>query len=190
MTAALAGGGLARVKGLYQSLRDDVAFMASAPAADPVLAGEAAAALAAEARLLDARAFDRWLALWDEDGIAWAPLTPDGDPETDQALYLDDHRRLRERIWRMHDKSAWALYPQGDCVRVVAGVEAWPLAAADEIIAASAIAIQYVRMQTVFTTAGRQIHRLRCGTAGWRLCRKILLLPAQSAGTPHLGWLL
>ncbi len=190
MTAALAPGGTPRVKALYQSLRDDVAFVAHAPAADPVLSAAAASALHAEARLLDARAFDRWLALWDEDATYWVPLSPDGDPETDQALFLDDHRRLGERVWRMHDRSAWALYPQGDAVRLVGGVEAWPLEAADEIIVASTMTLQYVRLQSIFTTAGRQIHRLRRGADGWRLARKILLLPAQAAGTPHLGWLL
>lgn len=184
-------GGTPRIKALYQSLRDDVAFVAGAPAADPVLSASAASALAAEARLLDVRAFDRWLALWDEDATYWVPLSPDGDPETDQALFLDDHRRLTERIWRMHDRSAWALYPQGDAVRLVAGVEAWPIAGQqDEIIVASTMTLQYVRLQSIFTTAGRQIHRLRRRADGWRLTRKILLLPAQAAGTPHLGWLL
>lgn len=190
MSLAHAAAGTARVKALYGSLRGDVAFVAEAPSADPILSAAAAAALAAEARLLDARAFERWLALWDEDATYWVPLSPGGDPETDQALFLDDHRRLRERIWRMHDKSAWALYPEGDAVRVVGGVEAWPLASPDEILVASAMTIQYVRLQSVFTTAGRQIHRLRRGPDGWRLVRKILFLPAQPAGTPHLGWLL
>ncbi len=190
MTAVQAATGTGRVKALYRSLRDDVAFLATAPAADPVRSADAASALAAEARLLDARAFDRWLGLWDEDAAFWVPLSPDGDPETDQALFFDDHRRLKERVWRMHDRSAWALHPQGDAVRVIGGVEAWPLASADELIVASTIAIQYVRLQSVFATAGRQIHRLRRGPEGWRLTRKILLLPAQTAGTPHLGWLL
>jgi benzoate/toluate 1,2-dioxygenase beta subunit len=190
MTATLALGGTPRVKALYQSLRDDVAFVAAAPVADPVLSASAAAALHEEARLLDARAFDRWLGLWDEDATYWVPLSPDGDPETDQALFLDDHRRLKERVWRMHDRSAWALYPEGNAVRVIGGVEAWPIDAENEIIVASTMMLQYVRLQSVFTTAGRQIHRLRRGADGWRLTRKILLLPAQTAGTPHLGWLL
>jgi 3-phenylpropionate/cinnamic acid dioxygenase small subunit len=190
MNIAHAATGTARVKALYGSLRDDVAFAAGAPMSDPVLSASAASALHTEARLLDARAFERWLALWDEDATYWVPLSPDGDPETDQALFLDDLRRLRERIWRMHDKSAWALYPQGDAVRLIGGVEAWPLDTPDEVLVLSAMTLQYVRLQSVFTTAGRQIHRLRRGTDGWRLVRKILLLPAQAAGTPHLGWLL
>lgn len=190
MTAALAPGGTPCVKALYQSLRDDVAFVARAPAADPALSASAGSALHAEARLLDARAFDRWLALWDADATYWVPLSSDGDPETDQALFLDDHRRLGERVWRMHDRSAWALYPEGDAVRLIGGVEAWPLEVEDEIIVASTMTLQYVRLQSVFATAGRQIHRLRRGADGWRITRKVLLLPAQAAGTPHLGWLL
>lgn len=189
MNAIKPSAGLTRVKALYDRLSADRAFVAAATKADPALSAEIAMALAHEARLLDAREFARWLGLWEEEAIFWVPLTPDGDPAADQALFLDDHRRLRERVWRMGDTSAWALHPAGDAVRLVGGVEAWPLDG-DEVIAASVLTIQYVRMQSVFTTAGRQIHRLRRTPEGWRFTRKILLLPMQSAGTPHLGWLL
>ena len=182
--------GIVRVKALYESLRDDVALLATAPPADAALSSEIAAQLAAEARLLDTQAFTTWLGRWDEDATFWVPLTPDGDPETDQALFVDDYGRLRERVWRMGDKSAWALQPPGQTVRLVGSVEAWPLDAEVSVIASSTITIQHTRRQSVFTTSGRQIHRLRRGEDGWRLVRKIMLLPAQSAGTPHLGWLL
>ena len=110
--------------------------------------------------------------------------------QTDQALFLDDHRRIGERIWRMSDTSAWALQPPAVTVRLVGSVEAWPLDGDGEVIVASAILLQHTRLQSHFTTAGRQIHRLRRHADGWRLARKILLLPEQAVGTPHLGWLL
>jgi len=181
--------GLKRVLDLYASLRADVASLPECPPAEPALCAEAAAFLAYEARLLDGRAFQPWLDLWDEDGLFWAPLTVDGDPANDQALFLDDHRRIRERIWRMGDTSAWALHPAAVTLRLVGSVEAWPLPGG-EILASSAIALQHTRLQAQFSTIGRQIHRLRRGPAGWRLHRKILLLPEQTIGTPHLGWLL
>ena len=186
----IAPEGSRRVRALYASLEADVAFLAEAPSADPALSGIAAAFLAGEARLLDCRAFERWLALWDEDAAFWVPLTSDGSAGADQALFFDDHRRLTERIWRMRDTSAWALYPPGETVRVIGSVEAWPLEAEGEIIASSTLSIQYTRTQSQFVTAGRQVHRLRRRGDDWRLVRKILLLPAQSGGTPHLGWLL
>lgn len=182
--------GTRRVRALYSSLEADVASLAEAPLADPGLSAVAAAFLAGEARLLDCRALERWLALWDEDAAFWVPLTSDGSLGADQALLFDDHRRLTERVWRMRDTSAWALYPPGETVRVIGNVEAWPREAEGEIIVASTFTIQYTRMQSQFVTAGRQVHRLRRRGEDWRLCRKILLLPAQSGGTPHLGWLL
>lgn len=190
MNAITPSAGLTRVRALYRSLAEDRDFPATAPPADPALSAGIAAALAHEARLLDQRQFARWLGLWEPDAVYWVPLTPDGDPAGDQALFLDDHRRLKERVWRMGDASAWAIQPPGDAIRLVGGVEAWPLESPDEVIAVSAITLHYTRLQAVFTTAGRQVHRLRRGPEGWRLSRKILLLPALAAGTPHLGWLL
>lgn len=190
MNVVTAPEGVRKVRALYESLRGDVAYLRKAPPAEPELSATIATVLAGEARLLDTRAFDRWLALWDRDAIYWAPLAADGDPEHDQALFLDDYRRLNERIWRMGDTSAWALQPTGDAVRVIGSVEAWPLEAEGEVIASSTITIQYTRMQSLFVTAGRQVHRLRHADGTWRMSRKILLLPAQQGGTPHLGWLL
>lgn len=182
--------GLERVRALYRSLADDIALPATAPPADPALAAETAAFLAFEARLLDSRQFETWLSLWDEDGLFFVPLDAAADPAGDQALFLDDHRRIRERIWRMGDTSAWALHPPAVTIRLVGSVEAWRGEVEGEIVAASAMVLQHTRLQSQFTTTARQIHRLRRGPHGWRLARKILVLPQQSVGTPHLGWLL
>lgn len=189
MNAIHPAPGLERIRGLYADLRSDVASLPERPPAEPGLSVDAAAFLAYEARLLDGRAFQRWLELWDGDGLFWAPLTVDGDPAADQALFLDDYRRIRERVWRMGDTSAWALHPAAVTVRLVGSVEAWPLRD-DEVLVSSAIAIQHTRLQAQFSTIGRQIHRLRRSPAGWRFSRKILLLPEQTVGTPHFGWLL
>lgn len=193
--------GAARVKGLYDELVADRQSVATAPpASDLGLVGEIAAILNSEARTLDARGFDRWLTLWEVDATYWVPLATGGHPGTDQALFLDDRRRLVERVWRMSDRSAWALWPPAETVRSIGGVEAWrvtELADAapaprgdEEVLAASAIHIQYVRGEKAFSLAGRQVHRLRRTAEGWRLRRKILLLPELSAGSAHLGWLL
>lgn len=190
MNAILPTPALQRVRTLYASLAADIATLADRPPSDHRLAGEAAAFLAYEARLLDGRAFPAWLDLWEEDALFYVPLDAGADPANDQALFLDDHRRLRERIWRMGDASAWALQPPAVTVRLVGTVEAWPDGAADELTVSSAILIQHTRLQAHFATAGRQIHRLRRSADGLRLVRKILLLPQHATGTPHLGWLL
>ena len=186
---ALAQPGLARVHALYAGLVADRAFLDTAPLGASGPAMEAATLLNAEARLLDRRQFDTWFGLWDPDAAFWVPLHGDFHPAADQALLLDDHRRLRERVWRMHDPSAWALQPPPQVVRLVGSVEAWEVGD-DELLATSAIAFTHERLQQVLRLSGRQIHRLRRTPDGLRIVRKILLSPDITAGTPHLGWLL
>lgn len=181
--------GMARIRALYAALEEDRAFLDTAPLGSPQLAPEAAALIVAEARLLDRRQFETWFSLWEPDAVFWVPLQQDNHPSMDQSLLLDDHRRLRERVWRMHDTSAWALQPPPQVVRVVGSVEAWSVAD-DEIIATSAIAIVHERLQKTLRLTGRQVHRLRRTETGLRIVRKTLLCPEITAGTPHLGWLL
>lgn len=193
--------GIRKIVDLYDELVADRDAVAAAPVvSDPALAADVALFLTAKARMLDSRAFDKWLALWEPDAACWVPLATGGHPGKDQALYLDDYRRLGERVWRMGDKSAWALWPAAETLRAVAGVEAWrldeldgaPEAAgpAEEILAASSIHIHYVRTGQVVNIVGRQIHRLRRSADGWRIRRKTMLFPQLVAGSPHLGWLL
>jgi len=183
---------LARVTALYDSLAADIAFLQTAPpCADLSLTAEISAIANHEARLLDQRAFETWLALWDEDAVLWIPLRPDGHPAADQSLTLDDHRRLSERVWRMGDKSAWALQPPGQTVRLIGTVEAWWLdEERAEAIATSAMLVTHERLGVVTRLSGRHVHRLRRRGDQWRLTRKILLSPDITAGTPHLGWLM
>jgi 3-phenylpropionate/cinnamic acid dioxygenase small subunit len=184
--------GLSKTLALYDSLVADVAFLdAASLMTDGALAAEVAPTLIGEARLLDRRQFDTWFDLWAEDAVFWMPLHQNHHPARDQGLILDDHRRLRERVWRMHDTSAWALVPYAQTVRMVGGVEAWALQdSSTDVIATSAISITHERTGTVSVLAGRQIHRLRRADDGWMIVRKILLCPAITAGMSHLGWIL
>ncbi|WP_421723474.1 aromatic-ring-hydroxylating dioxygenase subunit beta [Bauldia sp.] len=190
-----------RVVDLYDELvRDRDATLHAPTSGDAALAAEAALLLKAEARLLDARAFDRWLTLWEQDAVCWVPLATGSHPGQDQALFLDDRRRLEERVWRMGDRSAWALWPAAETIRNVGGFEAWTLDELDgvppasgsqpEILVVSLIHIHHVRSGQVTNLTARQIHRLRRTDAGLRLRRKTMLFPQLTAGTPHLGWLM
>lgn len=188
--------GLELVRRLYDDLKADQAAIDTAPpAADHALIASVGSLLAAEARLLDSRQFQTWLSLWEDDGFFWVPLDADTHPGDDQSFFLDDRRRLGERVWRMTDKTAWGIWPPPRLTRLVSGVEAWrdqghAEEAPNEVLAASAVLLHYVRRDHVWQTAGRQIHRLRQTSDGWRICRKILVLPVLEAGAPNLGWLL
>jgi 3-phenylpropionate/cinnamic acid dioxygenase small subunit len=186
LTAQLAG-----VRERYDALAADLATAAAAPIADPVLSAEVAMVLRAEARLLDAGNWPRWLDWCAADTLLWVPLNVRAaHPGDDQSLFLDDRRRLDERIWRFTDPNAWALNPPGLVTRAVSAVEAWE-AEPGQILAAGVLGLQHVRGRTRWATQGRQVHRLRRSADGsWQLVHKIMLIPALEAGSPHLGWLL
>lgn len=177
------------VRARYDGLAADLRSAAERPAGDPELAAGVAAFLHAEARLLDAGRFAEWLDLVADDGVVWVPLRADAHPATDQSLFLDDRRRLGERVWRLGDPNAWALRPAPWVTRLVGGVEAWTVGN-DELLAASTLLLQHARAGRAWSGAGRTVHRLRRGPAGWRIVHKIISLPAPAAGVPHLGWLL
>ena len=82
-----------------------------------------------EARLLDERRFDDWLALFAEDATYWIPARetrPDGDkasaPE-ELALIADDKKFLIERVRRLQSPLAHAERPPSRTRRFVSNVE-------------------------------------------------------------------
>jgi 3-phenylpropionate/cinnamic acid dioxygenase small subunit len=61
-----------------------------------------------EARALDERRFDDWLAMYAEDVVFWAPAwknetTPTSDPERELSLiYYEGKQHLVDRVWRLN----------------------------------------------------------------------------------------
>ena len=79
--------------------------------------------LYAEARLLDERRFDEWLALFTEDGHYWVPLTrgqPDAVDHT--SLAYEDRLLLRLRIERLKH-GAPSQQPESHCQHVLQAPE-------------------------------------------------------------------
>jgi 3-phenylpropionate/cinnamic acid dioxygenase small subunit len=70
--------------------------------------GEAEDLLYREARALDERRFDDWLAMYAEDVVFWVPAwknetTPTSDPNSELSLiYYEGKQNLADRIWRMN----------------------------------------------------------------------------------------
>src|SRR5947199_9835337 len=63
---------------------------------DATLQAGAEHVLVHEARLLDDRHFEEWMARFTDDGIYWVPVDLDGDPRTPVSYYLDDKRRTSD----------------------------------------------------------------------------------------------
>lgn len=193
-------GGLERVKALYDDLAAERDWVLAAPlATNQALVADVARFLALEARLLDARHFERWLQLWDPQGWYWIPLRRDSHPGADQALFLDDRRRLQERVWRLRDPYAWGMQPLPETVRAITGVEAWerPWGEGGErmVVASSALILHGVAGSQPHRLVARQIHRLRPKAEGpkvegFEMVRKTLLIPDLAQGSRQMGWLL
>lgn len=176
--------------GRYDELAALVASVAGRPAADPPSSLRAALFLARETRLLDGGELEAWLDLMADDAVVWVPLATAGDlhPATDQSLFLDDRRRLGERVSWRRDPTAWGQQPPSECVRVVGSIEAW--AEGDTIVAHSALTLTEHRHGRTQVLAGHQIHELCCVENGLRCRSKILLVPALATSVHNPSFLL
>ena len=183
-TAAPAGPGHPRA--VYDELFGLLSWWRSVPTAaaldDDI--GVARAVVAAEARLLDDDRLEDWLEGWSRDGVLWVPLDPAHHPATDQAYYLDDRRRLGERIGWRRQPSAWSQSPPTRTVRVTGSIES-RRAANGELWIRSAITIVAHRREPA-SWAGHQFHVLGApdGSGARLLRRKVLCMPALRASVP------
>ena len=65
-----------------------------------------------EARLLDARRYEEWNALFTDDAIYWVPLVPDQEDGVNHTSHLYEDKLLRElRIERLKSPRAYSQQP-------------------------------------------------------------------------------
>jgi ethylbenzene dioxygenase beta subunit len=64
-----------------------------------------------EARLLDERRFDAWLALFTASGVYWLPIQEDAAPDEATSLIYDETLRREERVYRLLRTPAQAQTP-------------------------------------------------------------------------------
>lgn len=85
--------------------------------------GEIEIFLIHEARLLDERRFDDWLALFTDDGWYWVPLE-DGQesPHDTVSLMYDDRRMLETRVRRLNHPKIHAQDPPSRTSHIIANV--------------------------------------------------------------------
>ena len=69
-----------------------------------------------EARLLDARRFEEWNALFTDDAFYWVPLVPDQEDGINHTSHLYEDKLLRElRIERLKSPRAFSQQPPSRC---------------------------------------------------------------------------
>lgn len=173
----------------YDAVRAMLDAAMAASISDPIYKAIVKPIFEYEARLIDAKRYDDWLSLYDDDTFLWIPAHPDDHPGKDQALTFDDKRRLRERVWHMTDPKAWAITkPEPMTMRQIGPVAAWPYHG--EILATSTITYLHVRRGPAQVLYGRQVMRLKQMDEKTTITGKILVLPELSLGESHVGWIL
>lgn len=130
--------------------------------ADAAIRDECRRLLEREARLLDERRFEEWLALYAERCVVWVPASEKaGDPRREITVYFDDRRRLEDRIFRLRTGSAWSQVPPSRTVRTVTNVEVFR--SGGSLMVRSNLLLAEFRAGETRFLAGWCAHRLASG---------------------------
>jgi benzoate/toluate 1,2-dioxygenase beta subunit len=127
-----------------------------------------------EARLLDARRFRDWMALFADDGTYWVPAVPDQQSPFDQAsLFYDDRDLMKTRIDRLEHPRIHVQTPPSRTAHLIGSVviEETDAGRGEYLVGSTVIMVEYRDdAQRIF--AGRQRHRLRRDGKGFRIVQK------------------
>ncbi len=125
--------------------------------------------LVAEARMLDERRWEDWLALFAEDGWYWVPLEEGQDnPRQTVSLIYDDRRLLETRIRRLAEAALHAQTPASRTSRIVANPTVEEEEGGEVTVRAKFQMVES-RNDARRVFAGTTWHRLRRDGAGFRI---------------------
>ncbi len=141
--------------------------------------------LYAEAALLDARQYRRWLGLLADDIHFWMPIRrtvtlADIDREFtklgDMAYFDDDRTLLEVRVRKLEAGSAWSEDPPSRSRHFVSNVRILEIAG-DEITVEACFHLYRTRLEAdIDSWVGRRVDTLRRTDAGFRLAKRHLFL--------------
>lgn len=141
--------------------------------ADPDLRDRCRQLLEREARLLDERRFEDWLALFAPECLYWVPGTPGaGDPRQEVAVSFDDRRQLEGRIYRLRTGYAWSQVPASRTARLVSNVEVFRTAETARFMVRSTFFVTEFRAGETRVLSGWCCHRLVEHADGWQILVK------------------
>ncbi len=177
----------------------------------------AEAVLLHEARLIDERRFEEWLALFTADARY---VLPGGDDSGDMALIDDDRATMEDRVARLRSPGAHAQSPPSRTLHVISGVELEDVAgygrghgaeavsggvgptgrdALAEVRVHSVCVVYEARLGQVRSFAGRCLHLLRAsggaeagppGQGEWRIAAKTVWLVDRDQPLYNLTFLI
>ena len=125
--------------------------------------------LVAEARMLDERRWEDWLALFAEDGWYWVPLEEGQEnPRETVSLIYDDRRLLETRIRRLAEAALHAQTPASRTSRIVANPTVEQEEGGEVTVRAKFQMVES-RNDTRRVFAGTTWHRLKRDGEGFRI---------------------
>lgn len=160
-----------------------------ASAAGPSRA-EAEAYLYREARLLDERRFEEWLALFAPDGRYFVPGGTGDDPGAEAPIVDDDHATLEDRVQRLRSPATHAQSPPSRTLRLVGNVEVEAGERGPRLHCA--LVLYEARLDRVQSLAARCLYRLVPAPGGdtWQIALKQVRLVHHDQPLPNLTFLL
>ena len=154
--------------------------------------GEVAQLLYREARLLDERLYDAWLAQYTAQCMVWVPAQPEPvDPHLATGIYLDDRRRMGDRIGMVRTGHLHAQTPPSRTRRMLTNVEQWVDAPSDCIVARANFVIWEHRKGQTRAWPGYQVVEITRSTTGSLLiANKIICLLERDAPQGNYAFIL
>ena len=144
--------------------------------ADPAIRDAATALVLRDARYLDDRRYDDWLALFTPECIYWVPASPGGDPRREVAMCFDDRRMLEGRLYRLRTGYAWSQIPASRTTHLLSNIEVFAVSESDVVMVRANLLVAEVR-EAARVLAGWCAYRLEKNAAGWRIAvRQVNLL--------------
>lgn len=127
----------------------------------------------AEARLLDERQWEQWLALWTEDGMYWVPHSFDQQGPYDHISLFWENKMLRElRMKRLENARNWSQQPPTRSSRLISNVT---VAGTDEqgylVVQANFQVLEWRKAEQRLL-GGSYIYKLKAHQDSWQLYLK------------------
>lgn len=152
----------------------------------PVDAPQLAEFVYAEARLLDAKRFDEWNALFTDDAYYWIPLVPDQPDGENHTSHMYEDKLLREiRIERYKSPRAFSQQPPSRCHHLLQQpmVEVFD-AAGNRYVTRTQFIYTEARGDATLTLVGTVYHHLRQVGGALRITLKRVDLLNPDAALP------
>jgi len=139
---------------------------------DPVFVRRVEEFLFHEARLLDEREFEAWMALFADDGIYWIPATPGQiDPLGEVSIAYEDRQLLDVRVRRLRHPENYADQPPMRTRRVIGNVMLEEGDAAESVVRSNFTLVEIQNdEQRMF--AGEYVHTLKAAGDSFRIVQK------------------